>query len=46
MFSTIKQHVNLVDLISEDTGLIFKESGANYVIEDDKLTGLPILRAP
>lgn len=38
MFSTIKQNVNLVDLISEDTGLIFKESGANYVIEDDKLT--------
>ena len=38
MFSTIKQHVNLVDLISEETGLIFKESGSNYVIEDDKLT--------
>lgn len=38
MFSTIKQSVNLVDLISEDTGLIFKESGVNYVIDDDNLT--------
>lgn len=38
MFSIVKQEVNLIELISRDTGLIFKESGANYIIEDDAST--------
>ncbi|HET8686530.1 MAG TPA: CHC2 zinc finger domain-containing protein [Methanosarcina sp.] len=38
MFSIVKQQVDLVELISRDTGLIFKESGTNYVIEDDVST--------
>ena len=38
MFLIVKQNVDLVELISRDTGLIFKESGANYVIEDDQST--------
>lgn len=39
MFSLVKQQIDLVELISRDTGLIFKESGLNYVIEDDQDTG-------
>ena len=43
MFNTVKSAVNLVDLISRDTGLIFRESGQNYVIEDDASTdGCPM----
>lgn len=38
MFSIVKQQVDLVQLISDDTGLLFKQSGENYVIQDDKDT--------
>ena len=43
MFNTVKKRVNLVDLISRDTGLIFKETGNTYSIEDDADTaGCPL----
>ena len=38
MFQAVKREVDLVSLISEDTGLPFKLSGENYVIEDDNST--------
>lgn len=39
MFNTIKSQVPLLKTIMADTGLIFKQSGINFVIEDEKVQG-------
>lgn len=39
MFATIKSNVPLLEVIEKDTGLKFKQSGENYVIEDEQEQG-------
>ena len=39
MFNTIKSQVPLLEVIKKDTGLTFKQTGQNYVIENEEEQG-------
>ena len=39
MFQTIKSQVPLLAVIQKDTGLTFKQTGENFVIEDEEEQG-------
>ena len=39
MFQTIKSQIPLLAVIQKDTGLTFKQTGENFVIEDEEEQG-------